>query len=62
MANKDIFVMVDHLTGWPIAKAITDKEVSTVANAIFKKLEHGAPEILLSHNGKEFTNHTLAFV
>ena len=56
--------MVDHLTGCPIAKDIPDKEATTVANAIFEKLilEHGAPEILLSDNGKEFTNDTLAYV
>ena len=48
--NKNILVMLDHLTGWPIAKAIPDKEVTTVANATFEKciLEHGASEILLS--------------
>ena len=36
-------MMVDHLTGWPIARDIPDKE----ANAVFEKLiiEHGAPEI-----------------
>ena len=63
-SNKNILVMVDHLTGWPFAKAIPDKEPSTVANAIFKKLilEHGTPEVLLSNNGKEFTNDTLAYV
>ena len=62
--NKNILVMVDYLTGWPIAKAIPDKEATTVANAIFEKLilEHGMPEILLSNNGKEFTNDTLAYV
>ena len=42
--NKNILVMVDHLTGWPIAKAIPDKEVTTLVNAIFEMLvlEHGA--------------------
>ena len=62
--NKNILVMVDHLTGGPIAKAIPNKEATTVANAIFKKLilEHGTPEVLLSDNGKEFTNDTLAYV
>ena len=51
-------------TKWPIAKAIPDKEATTVAKAIFKKLipEHGAPEVLLSDSGKEFTNDTLAYV
>ena len=58
--SKNILVMVDHLTGWPIAKAIPHKEATTVANAIFKKLilEHGAYEVLLSDNDKEFTNDT----
>ena len=62
--NKSILVMVDHLTGWPIAKTIPNKEAPTVANAIFKKLilEHGTPEVLLSDNGKEFTNDTLTYV
>ena len=61
--NKNILVMVNHLTGWPIAKAIPNKEATTVANTIFKKLilEHGTPEVLLSDNGKEFTNDTLAY-
>ena len=56
--------MVDQLTGWSITEAIPDKEATTVANAIFEKhiLEHGAPEILLSDNGREFTNDTLAYV
>ena len=55
--------MVDHLTGSSIAKAIPDKEATSVANTIFKKLipDHGAPEVLLSDNGKEFTNDTLAY-
>ena len=58
--NKNILVMVDYLTRWPIAKAMPDKEATTVANAIFEKciLEHGAPKVLLSINGKEFTNDT----
>ena len=56
--------MVDHLSGWPIVKAISYKEATSVGNAIFEKLilEHGVPEILLSDNGKEFTNDNLAYV
>ena len=48
--------MVDHVTRWPIAKAIPVKEATTVANAFFEKLilEHGAPEVLLSDNGKAY--------
>ena len=62
--NKNNLVVTNHLTGWPIATAIPDKESTTVANAIFKDLVlvHGCPEILLSDNGKEFTNHLLAYV
>ena len=62
--NKNILVMVDHLTSWPMVKTIPDKEATTVAYAIFEKLilEHESPEILLSDNGKEFTNDTLAYV
>ena len=61
-ANKNILVMVHHLTSWPMVKAIPDEEATTVV--IFEKLilEHGSLEILLSDNGKEFTNDTLAYV
>ena len=57
-------MLVDQLTSWPMVTAIPDKEATTVANAIFEKfiLEHGSPEILLSDNGKEFTNDTLAYI
>ena len=59
--NKNILVMTDHLSGWPIATAIPDKEATTIANAIYKDLVlvHGFQEILLSDNGKEFTNDLL---
>ena len=47
-----------------MVKAIPDKEATAVVNTIFEKLilEHRSPEILLSDNGKEFTNDTLAYV
>ena len=63
-SNKNILVMVDQLTSWPIARAIPNKEATTVANAVYKDLilQHGAPEIILSDNGKEFSNDTLAYV
>ena len=62
--NKNILVMVDQLTSWPIARIIPDKEATTIANAVYRDLilQHGAPEILLSDNGKEFSNDTLAYV
>ena len=62
--NKNISVMVDHLTSRPVVKAIPDKEATAVANAIFEKptLEHESPEILLTDNAKEYTINTLACV
>ena len=56
--------MVDYLSGWPLGKAIPDKEASTVANAIYEKLilEHTCPQTLLSDNAKEFTNDLMAYV
>ena len=62
--NKNILFMIDHLTGWPMAKAIPNKEATNVANAVFEKLilEHGPPSILLSVIGTEFSNDTLAYV
>ena len=56
--------MVDHLSGFPIAEAIANKESATIANAIYNKLilTHTCPKIPLSDNGKEFTNDMLAYV
>ena len=60
--NKNILVVVDHLTGYPIAVPIPNKETSTVVDAFYEKviLEHTAPHIVLSDNGKEFTSNTMA--
>ena len=62
--NKNILVMIDQLTSWPIAVAIPDKEATTIAKAVNTNLilQHGCPEIILSDNGKEFSNDTLAYV
>ena len=62
--NKNIFVMIDHLTGWRMAKAIPNKEATNVANAVFEKLilEHGPPSILLSDNGTEFSNDHVTYI
>ena len=56
--------MIDQLTSWPIAVAIPDKEATTIAKAVNTNLilQHGCPEIILSDNGKEFSNDTLAYV
>ena len=62
-SNKNILVMVDQLTSWPIARAIPDKEATTIANAVYRDLilQQGAPEILLSDNGREFSNDPESF-
>ena len=61
--NKNILVIVDHLSGIPIAEAIPNKEAATVTDEIYKLiLEHSCPKTFFSDNGKEFTNDTLAYV
>ena len=62
--NKNILAMVDQISGFPIAEEVPKKEAVTVADTIYNKLilEHTFPKILLSNNGKEFTNDTLAYV
>ena len=61
--NKNIVVMVDHLSGFLSAEAIPNKEAATVADAIYKLiLECTCPKVLLSANGKEFMNDTLTYV
>ena len=62
--NKNILVIVDHLTGFPIAVPIPNKEASTVIEAFYEKviLEHTTPHIVLSDNGKEFANDTMALL
>ena len=54
--------MFDHLTGLPIAKAIPDKEDTTIGNAIYGKLilEHTYPKFS-SDNGKKSTNNLLPY-
>ena len=54
--------MVAQLTSWPTARVIPDKKGTTIANAVYRDLilQHGVPEILLSDNGKEFSNNTPA--
>ncbi len=59
--NRWILVMVDYLSKWPIAVALPDKKADTVAKAFVEHLVcvHGAPECLLSDQGKEFLNDVL---
>ena len=46
--------MVEHLTSWPMVKAIPDKEPTTVENVIFENLifEHGVQKSFCLIMGK----------
>ena len=62
--NKNILVIVDHLTSYPLAIPIPNKEAPTIADAFYNHfiLQHGCPNEIVSDNGKEFDNDTLAYV
>ena len=62
--NKNILVIVDHLTSFPVAVPIPNKEAPTIAEAFHKHfiLQYGCPTELLSDNGGEFKNETMAYL
>ena len=62
--NNNILVIVDHLTSFPIAIPIPNKEAGTIVEAFHKHviLEHGCPNTVLSDNGGEFANDTMAYL
>ena len=55
--NRYIAIAIDPLTKWPEAKAIPNKEASTIAKFIFEEIicRHGCPKELQSDQGTEFT-------
>jgi len=57
-------VMVNHLTKWPITVPLLDKTVELVAWAFVEELMcmHGAPESVLSDQGRKFLNEVLQWV
>ena len=63
-ANNNILVIVDHLTSFPIAIPIPNKEAGTIVEAFHKHviLEHGCPNTVFSDNGGEFANDTMAYL
>ena len=63
-SNKNILVVVYHLAGFPIAVPTPNKEAATVVEAFYEKviIEHTTPHIVLSDNGKEFANDTMAYL
>ena len=54
--NKWILTVIDHFSRWPIGIPIQDRESATIARAVFDNLitVHGAPEKVISDQGKEF--------
>ncbi len=56
--NKYIIVLADHLTKWPEAKGIPNKEAETVAKFVYSIIcRFGAIETILTDQGREFCNH-----
>ena len=62
-ANGDVWIltMIDVFTRWPIAVPISNRNATTIIEAIYKHLvcEHGMPCRLLSDRGKEFIDQGL---
>ena len=55
--NTCILTVVDHFTNWPEAFPLPDSKATTIATALYRGIicRHGAPQILLSDRGKQFT-------
>eukprot|EP01041_Mallomonas_annulata_P042239 gene42239-biopygen15482 len=56
--NVHIAAIVDHFTKWIVACPIQTKEAREIAEVLVPNLifMHGAPDIILTDNGKEFKN------
>lgn len=57
-----LFTLIDHLTGWADAYPISNKKGETIADILHRDYfpRYGAPEILISDNGTEFVNSSVA--
>ncbi len=57
-----LFNLIDHLTGWADCYPISNKKGETIADVLQKEYfpRYGAPEILISDNGTEFANASVA--
>jgi hypothetical protein len=60
--NRYIITAIDYLTKWPEAKAVPNKEASTIAKFIFEEIicRHGCPKVIQSDQGTEFTAQIVA--
>lgn len=59
--NKYVVCCIDAFTKWPEAAAIPNKEASTVADFFLSDIisRHGAPQTVVSDNGREFDGEFL---
>ena len=59
-----LYTVMDYLTKWPEAIPIPNKKAPTVAQAYVTQIicRHGAPESILTDQGKEFVNEVLLFI
>lgn len=59
--NKYLLVMTDYFTRWVEAIPLPNKEAVTVAGVIYREIfcRYGAPESILTDQGKEFNNELL---
>ena len=57
--NRYVLTVIDHCTGWAEAKPIPGKSAKYVLKYLEQEYvpRHGAPEVLICDNGKEFKNH-----
>ncbi|MEG0619293.1 MAG: reverse transcriptase domain-containing protein [Bacilli bacterium] len=62
--NKYIVIAIDSTTRWPEAKAIKKKTAHEISKFIYEKvyLIHGAPEEIITDQGKEFMNETVSLL
>lgn len=56
---KNILICVEHLTGWPIARATADQTANSVIQFVEEEIItlFGPPKTIVSENGSGFTAH-----
>ena len=59
--NKHILMIIDHLTGWPVAFPIPDKSADTIVTTLINHYlpVHMCPKYILSDNGTAFKNNLM---
>ena len=62
--NKYAITLVDHFSSYPMVFPAPDKSADTVARVFLEHVipTHSCPSVLISDNGTEFVNHTIALI